>query len=122
VAARDGWICRLCEEPIDLALNWPDPGSASLDHVIPVSRGGSGELANLRLAHLHCNTSRGNGEPRVRPGSRAPSTAAAARHAAIAERLGRGQFHKRIAEEVGVSERTVERVAASLREMSGSVV
>ena len=56
---RDGWICQLCDEPVDQDLAWPDPLSASLDHIIPLSHGGPHTRANTRLAHLVCNTRRG---------------------------------------------------------------
>ena len=52
---RDGWICYLCERAVDRTLKHPDPESASLEHVIPLSRGGEHSQANVRLAHLHCN-------------------------------------------------------------------
>jgi 5-methylcytosine-specific restriction endonuclease McrA len=42
-----------------MARAYPDPLSASVEHVIPRSLGGGDDLANLRLSHLHCNTSRG---------------------------------------------------------------
>ncbi len=57
---RDGWICGICEEPIDPALEYPDPLSVSLDHVIPVSLDGPHSYANTRAAHLVCNERRGN--------------------------------------------------------------
>lgn len=59
VFARDGWICGLCGESVDPALTWPAPKSASLDHVVPLSRGGDHTLANTQLAHLTCNTAKG---------------------------------------------------------------
>lgn len=31
-----------------------------MDHVIPLTKGGNHELANVRLAHLRCNVSKGN--------------------------------------------------------------
>lgn len=37
------------------------PGSDTVDHVVPVARGGSHDAANLRPAHLGCNSSRGAG-------------------------------------------------------------
>lgn len=52
---RDKWMCQLCRKPIDVALKAPDPGSASLDHVIPLARGGKHSAANLQAAHLRCN-------------------------------------------------------------------
>jgi len=60
VHARDGWTCQLCRLPIDRAVAWPDSASPSIDHVIPLSRGGAHALANVQSAHLGCNSSRGN--------------------------------------------------------------
>lgn len=57
---RDGWICWLCEQPVDAVLAYPDPMMASYDHVLPVSRGGGDGWDNLKLAHLVCNVRRGN--------------------------------------------------------------
>lgn len=55
VYARDGWVCQLCGEPVDPEREYPDPMAASLDHVVPLSRGGTHESTNLQLAHLGCN-------------------------------------------------------------------
>lgn len=52
---RDGWVCGICSEPVDPDLAWPDPLSVSLDHVIPVSRGGRHVRENAQCAHLTCN-------------------------------------------------------------------
>jgi len=51
--------CHICALPINLALRYPHPGSLSLDHVLPRSRGGSDAVTNLRPVHLRCNLSRG---------------------------------------------------------------
>lgn len=58
---RDNWTCGICGHPVDPDLEWPNPESASLDHIVPLSQGGEHTRANTRLAHLHCNTSRGAG-------------------------------------------------------------
>lgn len=58
LAARDGNRCGICSRLIDLDLTWPHPRSVSIDHVIPVSDGGTDDMANLRLAHLSCNCAR----------------------------------------------------------------
>lgn len=52
---RDGWICYLCESDIDPTLSWPHPMSASIDHVVPLSRGGPDTRANVKASHLRCN-------------------------------------------------------------------
>jgi hypothetical protein len=57
---RDGWRCGVCGKRVDKKLRWPHPKSATLDHVVPISQGGSHEPANVRLAHALCNTARGN--------------------------------------------------------------
>ncbi|WP_369692276.1 HNH endonuclease [Schaalia hyovaginalis] len=56
--ATYGNVCHICGQPIDLTRKWPDPLSATRDHLIPRSRGGSDALDNVRPAHLRCNSSR----------------------------------------------------------------
>lgn len=56
---RDSWICGLCSLPVDSSLSYPDPMSASLDHVLPLSRGGHHTYENTQLAHLSCNVRKG---------------------------------------------------------------
>ncbi|MGH3584753.1 MAG: HNH endonuclease [Pseudonocardia sp.] len=60
VHARDGWTCQLCRLPIDPSVAWPDSASPSLDHIIPLSRGGAHAMANVQSAHLGCNSSKGD--------------------------------------------------------------
>lgn len=57
---RDGWVCGICSEPIDRDLLHPDPMSVSLDHIIPMSKGGGHVPLNVTCAHLFCNLSKGN--------------------------------------------------------------
>jgi len=47
------------ERPVDAELRFPDPLSASLDHVLPLARGGRHTRENVRLTHLRCNVRRG---------------------------------------------------------------
>lgn len=59
---RDGDLCRICWTPIDFRLAGTDhPMAPSADHVLPKSRGGTGVMRNLRLAHAICNVRRGSG-------------------------------------------------------------
>lgn len=55
-----GGNCGLCHEPIDAALAWPDPGSRSIDHILPLSMGGLHDQGNAQWAHLVCNMRKGN--------------------------------------------------------------
>ncbi|MET7795654.1 HNH endonuclease [Streptomyces decoyicus] len=73
VHTRDGWRCGLCGSPVDPELAWPHPLSASVDHVVPLSRGGEHSMANVQSAHLGCNSRKGHrlpgqGKPRVDQG------------------------------------------------------
>lgn len=52
---RDRWTCQICKSPVNKSLVFPDSGSPSLDHIIPVSKGGSHTEYNLQLTHLSCN-------------------------------------------------------------------
>lgn len=55
-----GLRCWLCHRPALLGVHHLHPGRLTIDHVLPRSRGGSDDLANLRPAHRRCNLSRGN--------------------------------------------------------------
>jgi 5-methylcytosine-specific restriction endonuclease McrA len=55
VHARDGGRCQLCGKRVSLQYNWPDGRTASLDHIVPLSRGGRDDGRNIQLAHLRCN-------------------------------------------------------------------
>lgn len=55
---RDRGICQLCHRPINRSLRAPDPRCASLDHITPLSRGGTHEPRNVQLAHFRCNSLR----------------------------------------------------------------
>ncbi len=55
---RDNWTCKICGEPIDPALEYPDLMSGTLDHIVRVSLGGPHTRFNVRAAHLKCNLKR----------------------------------------------------------------
>lgn len=61
IAERDQWVCQLCLQDVDQRLRAPHPWSATVDHVIPKSEGGTMRLDNLQLAHRVCNQQRHNG-------------------------------------------------------------
>jgi 5-methylcytosine-specific restriction endonuclease McrA len=53
VAARDGWRCGICGGLVTRET-W------SLDHIVPLSKGGEHTYENVQLAHLGCNSRKGN--------------------------------------------------------------
>jgi len=57
---RDGNVCHLCNTAIDLSLARNSRFGATIDHVIPLSKGGLDVLDNLKLAHWICNIKKGN--------------------------------------------------------------
>lgn len=61
VAARSEGRCYLCDGALDFDIEWPDLGSVSTDHVIPIAEGGEHSTENVRLAHLGCNLRKGVG-------------------------------------------------------------
>jgi 5-methylcytosine-specific restriction endonuclease McrA len=53
VFAREGGRCHICGKKIQ--------NDITLDHLVPLSKGGDHTHANLRIAHRACNSSRGDG-------------------------------------------------------------
>ena len=49
-------ICAICGQPVDFSYKYPHPLSPSVDHIIPIAKGGHpSALSNLQLAHRWCN-------------------------------------------------------------------
>lgn len=55
VAERDGHNCYLCGQKVDMSLPRTSRYGATLDHVIPLSKGGTDTMDNVKLAHWICN-------------------------------------------------------------------
>lgn len=65
VYAADGYRCHICGKKTDPTKQVPHPKAPTIDHVIPLARGGTHEPANCRTAHFICNTrksDKGGGE------------------------------------------------------------
>lgn len=58
---RDAWKCHLCGRRVGQRYRFPHPRSASLDHIVPLTRGGQHTRANAATAHLGCNMAKSNG-------------------------------------------------------------
>lgn len=66
VAARDGWRCWLCDEPVDPTMSVNDPRGPSVDGRAAggsgkskAKQGRKGDAGDERLAHRGCNTRKG---------------------------------------------------------------
>ena len=63
---RDGGICQICGEPVDLTDGWYDEYNnfhvgrnyPTVDHIKPLAHGGDNTWDNVQLAHQHCNSSK----------------------------------------------------------------
>ena len=54
-------VCALCGKPVDFSLKSPHPLSATIDHIIPLDKGGHpSDIDNLQLAHRCCNRQKSN--------------------------------------------------------------
>ena len=57
---RDGWRCQICKLKVNPRYTGAHPKAPSLDHIIPLSLGGTHEPSNVQLAHFGCNARKGN--------------------------------------------------------------
>lgn len=60
IAERDRWRCCICKKAVDPKVKWPHSKSPSLDHLVPLSKGGAHDPSNVALAHLGCNSAKNN--------------------------------------------------------------
>lgn len=57
---RDHGRCKLCGCELSMDTKWPHPRTPTRDHVIPLTKGGTHERANLQLACAECNVRKSN--------------------------------------------------------------
>ena len=60
VRARDGDDCWWCFRPMDFAATARKTQAPTIEHLLPLSLGGTGRLDNLVLCHPGCNRQLGN--------------------------------------------------------------
>ena len=62
VFQRDGYVCHLCGDMTNPQAVYPALDMPTLDHVVPLARGGHHTQANTKTAHLLCNSLKGHRE------------------------------------------------------------
>ncbi|MBL8780053.1 MAG: HNH endonuclease [Alphaproteobacteria bacterium] len=108
VLLRDKFTCQYCgAKAPDVALQ--------IDHIVPVSRGGSRDMSNLRTACEPCNAGK---SASIVPGDEPDPDSAAGRLAEVddAVRLAKIEW-----EATGVPLRALDLLIAARREVPGSV-
>ena len=60
VFERDGGVCWLCQMSVDSSLPRTSKLGGTLDHIVPISKGGDDSLENIKLAHWICNNRKSN--------------------------------------------------------------
>lgn len=58
-----GWLCHLCGEEINRFATRDDYMRVTLDHIIPLSKGGEHIRDNVAPAHYRCNMAKGDKLP-----------------------------------------------------------
>jgi 5-methylcytosine-specific restriction endonuclease McrA len=59
IYARDRYTCQLCCGALAMGETVPHPDAPTIDHVIPLAKGGTHEPANVQAAHFRCNSVKG---------------------------------------------------------------
>jgi len=54
------WTCGICDGNINRRYRFPHLWAATVDHIVPISKGGTHTWDNVRPAHAKCNFERGN--------------------------------------------------------------
>ncbi|MCF0106012.1 MAG: HNH endonuclease [Holdemanella sp.] len=53
---KEQCLCGICGQEVDKTIRYPHPMSATVDHIIPINRGGHpSDINNLQLSHFRCN-------------------------------------------------------------------
>lgn len=58
---RDGYRCKLCGKALRMTAAVPHPLAPTIDHILPLARGGTHEPKNVQAAHFRCNSVKSDG-------------------------------------------------------------
>ena len=50
-----GWTCHICRQQIDPKRRFPDLLAATVEHIVPLCKGGTHTWDNVAPAHAQCN-------------------------------------------------------------------
>jgi len=56
ICIRDGWTCKICGQPVLPNVDTYHPLAATIDHIVPLSKGGEHSRSNVQCAHHLCNS------------------------------------------------------------------
>lgn len=59
VFESDGYRCHICNKMTNRTAVVPHPMAPTLDHLVPLAKGGTHEPINCRTAHFICNSTKG---------------------------------------------------------------
>ncbi len=54
------WTCYICQKPINRKLRLPNFQAATIEHIKPLSKGGTHTWDNVAPAHAKCNFDKGD--------------------------------------------------------------
>lgn len=57
------WTCFICHKPINKYLRLPNWMAATIEHALPISKGGTHTWDNVYPAHYRCNLDKGDSLP-----------------------------------------------------------
>jgi hypothetical protein len=57
---RDRFMCQLCGERVNLAVPYFHAYAPTIDHIVPLSKGGKHKRDNVQCAHHFCNSLKSN--------------------------------------------------------------
>ncbi len=55
VYKKYNYTCHICNKKINMSFKYPNPLSKSIDHIVPLAKGGTHTYNNVKPAHLICN-------------------------------------------------------------------
>lgn|SRR5688572_28362233 len=74
VRSRDGDLCWYCAKPMRFGPPFNMGKAATVEHVLPTSKGGTWSRDNLRLCHVGCNRQLADKEPEQKERMRLTAT------------------------------------------------